>query len=307
MPSNSRRSFLQASGMAGIGALAGCIGSITGGDGGPLTIGAPVPLSGPLDLLGQETRSGHKFGLDYVDNTINDREVEVVVEDTETNPSVGLQKVKKLVEEDQVDLLMGVSSSAVGLGIAPYLKNEVDVPFIISQVWTTDARENSKYCNRDWFFSWASARQGGLANAKFIYNHLESHEEGSIDTTKAHFIGLDYAAGQSARDNFSRDFGNLGGSMTGETMVPPDETDYSVYMEDLSNADADVITAFLPGPAGVQFMKQSHEYGLKDSKAVVGMVDTASPVSTSAAGASANGIYNTDFYAAETENELVTV
>jgi len=62
------------------------------------------------------------MGLDYATggkNEINGRKIEVLKEDTETNPQVAKQKALKLLDEKKVHFLVGSTSSADTLAIQP--------------------------------------------------------------------------------------------------------------------------------------------------------------------------------------------
>src|SRR5690625_254268 len=85
-------------------------------------IGVLASLTGALEAYGKQTRQGFELGLEYAtDGTMEvaGKEIEVVFEDTETKPEVAVQKATKLLEDDDVDFLVGSSDSGDTLAVLP--------------------------------------------------------------------------------------------------------------------------------------------------------------------------------------------
>ena len=62
--------------------------------------------------------------FDSVNWTIAGRKIELIKEDDQFNPQIGLQKAKKLVESDKVDLIVGIQASNVALAVLNYMKQQ---------------------------------------------------------------------------------------------------------------------------------------------------------------------------------------
>lgn len=144
-----RRSFLKSGGAAaGVGLFAGCArlggddsgngdggdgtggngsGNDTGGggDGGggsdeAITIGALEPLSGNFTPWGETHRAGLEFAVQEVnaDGGVLDRELELVVEDTESDASEADSIFRRLAEQEGIVAATGPVSSDVGIRTA---------------------------------------------------------------------------------------------------------------------------------------------------------------------------------------------
>ena len=299
----SRRSALKSAGVIGATTLAGCVGGIGGGgSGGPIKIGSVLPLSGPLALVGQEDQRGTKVAGEHLGSEVLGEDLEIVYRDSETNPQTALQATRELVEQEDVDALAGVASSASGIGVIPYLKNEAQVPHTFAQVGTPTAREQDQYCTKYAFYPWASMRQQALPHVEFIANELSNHVD--ADTSKLHFIGLDYEAGQTGRDMVSELFGEVGGEVVGATMVPQGETDLAPYLTEVENSEADVVSGFMPGQAAVQIINQANEFGLKEEKTMCLLGDTSSPLPLASTGDAATGWYGVHWYDEDRDAEM---
>ena len=87
---------------------------------GTIKIGVLASLTGALESYGKQTQRGFELGLEYAtDGTMEvaGKKIEVVFEDTETKPEVAVQKATKLLEDDEVDFLVGSSSSGDTLAV----------------------------------------------------------------------------------------------------------------------------------------------------------------------------------------------
>ncbi len=95
-----RRRFLSTTGAIGAGALfGGHAPAILAQSKAPLRIGLLNSFSKVFAALGQANQNGMQLYFDQIGNTIAGRKIEIVREDDEINPQVGLTKMKKLVEQ----------------------------------------------------------------------------------------------------------------------------------------------------------------------------------------------------------------
>lgn len=102
-----RRTLLKASGVAATGLIAGCSG--TGGGDGTISIGATLPLSGPFSDTGVYVRDGYRQWEEDVNENggLLGQEVNLTIEDDQSNPSQGVSLMQRLINEQGVDLLLG--------------------------------------------------------------------------------------------------------------------------------------------------------------------------------------------------------
>ena len=156
MPDIGRREILEKSSKATVGAglagLAGCIGSDGGGDGGdgggdggdgggdggdgggggssgPVTIGAAISKSGQLAANGKAFSDGYNAFVRWL-NEENDglnvggeqREVELIEYDDESNCETAVRLVTRLIEQDNADIILGPYSSGCVYATVPAVK-----------------------------------------------------------------------------------------------------------------------------------------------------------------------------------------
>ena len=93
-------------------ALAG-LGTVALAQSGPIRIGVVTPLTGTYAGIGEQV----KWGLNLAAKEINasggvmGRQIELIYEDEEANPSVAVQKAEKLFQTSKVDFLTGTVNS----------------------------------------------------------------------------------------------------------------------------------------------------------------------------------------------------
>ena len=98
---------------------------------GPIKIGMPVALTGPLGTVGQQTKRGAEFWakLQNAKGGILGRPIELLIEDTAGNPANCVRKAQEMVERRDCRLITGITLSSEALAVVPKL-GEWDSIFI---------------------------------------------------------------------------------------------------------------------------------------------------------------------------------
>ena len=220
----------------------------------PLKIGVILPLSGGFAQSGQEVLVGMKIYLDSINNEVAGRKIELVVEDEQGKPDVGLNKARKLVENDHVQMLTGFVSSAVALAVNEYARDK-KVPMIING----DAGANELTI------------PGPLANPTLVRFSQNGRTPAAVAADfawkkgwkKVSVMASDYAGGFDTISGFAQAFCKLGGTIVQEQYPPLSTNDYGPYITNLKR-DSDGLATFLAGGGGLRFAKQFNEVGLKE-------------------------------------------
>jgi len=134
----------------------------------PIRVGILEPLTGGTSASGRGALYGFQVAAQQINEAggILGRQVVLIAEDTEGNPEKGVSAATKLITVDNVDVLMGVISSAVVMGVAE-VAADYQVPFISTNPTTSaftelvsDDYERYKYLFRtqwnvtQWMFAW---------------------------------------------------------------------------------------------------------------------------------------------------------
>ncbi len=212
-------------------------------------IGFVSTFSGPTAAIGNDMRNAFELGLDHLGRKLGGLPVEVVYEDDQQKPEVGVQKTRKLIESDKVDFISGYIWSNVLLAS---LKTLVD-----SKTMTVDANAG------------ASPLSGALCSPYVFsvsWNNDQTPEAMGLYMNQkgvktAFLIGPNYAAGKDMLAGLKLTYK---GQIVGEEYTRwPDQLDFSAELSKARAAKPDAIYVFYPGGAGVQFITQYVQAGLK--------------------------------------------
>src|SRR5438270_13888769 len=96
----------------------------------PVKIGFVSTFSGPTAVIGNDMRNSFELALDHLGRKMAGKPVEVIYEDDQQKPEVGVQKTQKLVESDKVDFVIGyIWSNVLLASLKPVIDSQT---FLIS-------------------------------------------------------------------------------------------------------------------------------------------------------------------------------
>ncbi|PZA07676.1 MULTISPECIES: ABC transporter substrate-binding protein [unclassified Meiothermus] len=215
-----------------------------------LRIGVVLSYSGPYARLGQEITRGMELYLDKVGYQAGGRRIQLLKEDEEADPAVAVRKVRKLVEQDRVNLLAGIVLSSSAYAVRDYV-HERQVPLIVANAAANGiTRERrSPYIFRTSISAWQQHYPMGPWVARNVGK-------------KAFLLALDYAFGKEATAAFKEGFQQAGGEVVAELYTPLGSTDYSAVISRIASARPEVVHAVLSGSDAVIFLRQFAQFGL---------------------------------------------
>jgi branched-chain amino acid transport system substrate-binding protein len=212
-------------------------------------IGFVNTFSGPNAVLGADMRNAFELALDHLGRKMGGLPVEVIYEDDQQKPEVGKQKTEKLIQSDHVDFIVGYIWSNVLLAS---LKPAVDSKTFLISANAGPSQVAGELCS-PYFFStsWQNdqtpAAVGRYMNQKGVKN--------------VYLVGPNYAAG---KDMLAGAKGTFAGKIVGEDYTRwPDQLDFSGELSKVRAAKPDAVFVFYPGAAGIQFLNQYIQAGLK--------------------------------------------
>lgn len=245
----------------------------------PIKVGVLAPLSGVFSSLGSHKVEGIKLFFDGVQMKAGGRPVQLIVEDTEGKPQEGLRQARKLVESDQVDLLLGVLSSAVGTAMKDYVGRA-------KKVWVTtgaaaDGIFKKKNRNPYAFRSSLSTWQGNNPMGTWL---------ASQNIKRVLLTGPDYSMGHEAVDAFRGSFEVAGPKIETAIFAPLNTTDYAPFLTEIKRKEPEVVYASYAGSDAVRFVQQYAAFGLSKSIPLTGYGYISEEDVIEAAGAASKGI-----------------
>jgi branched-chain amino acid transport system substrate-binding protein len=211
------------------------------------TIGFMAPLSGPQALVGQDQLDGFMLALEQRGGKLGGAATTVVKEDDQLKPEVGQQAVRKLIDKDKVDAIVGLSFSNVLMGSLPRLA-ESGVVAIATNAGPSPVA--GALCKAN-LFSMAWQNDGAAeAMGKF------AQDKG---LKRVYLMAPNYQAGKDMLAGFRRFYK---GQVVDETYTQINQPDYSAEIAQVQAAQPDAVFVFYPGGMGINFVKQMKQAGL---------------------------------------------
>jgi len=214
-----------------------------------IKIGFVSTFSGPTAVIGNDMRNSFELALDHLGRKMDGKPVEVIYEDDQQKPDVGKQKTEKLVQSDKVDFIAGYIWSNVLLAS---LKTAVDSQTFLISANAGPSQLAGELCS-PYVFS-TSWQNDQTPQAMGVYMNQKG-------VKSVFLIGPNYAAGKDMLAGVKSTFK---GEVVGEEYtVWPSQLDFSAELTKARNSKAESIFVFYPGAAGVQFLNQYVQAGLK--------------------------------------------
>jgi len=232
-----------------------------------IKIGTLLPYSGVYTILGEEITNAMELAFNEENNEVLGKKIEIIRGDTEVKPNIALQKGRKLISSDKVDILVGPVSSSVALAIRDLVvqtKTPLIIPNAGANVLTRE--KCSKYITRISFSNYQVNAPMGTWLAK---SGIKS----------AFLLAPDYAAGKEQMTAFREKFEAAGGKILGEEYTPFRKTkDFGPYLARIKGSGADAVYVFYAGGEAINFIKQADSFGLGDVMKITGAGWTTSPL-----------------------------
>ena len=215
----------------------------------PVKIGFVSTFSGPTAVIGNDMRNSLELALDHLGRKMAGKPVEVIYEDDQQKPEVGVQKSQKLVESDKVDFVIGYIWSNVLLAS---LKPVVDSQTFLISANAGPSQIAGEQCSPFFFStSWQNDQTPQAMGTYMTQKGVKT----------AFLIGPNYAAGKDMLTGVRTTFK---GQVIGEELTKwPDQLDFSTELSKVRAARPEAVFVFYPGAAGVQFLTQYAQSGLK--------------------------------------------
>lgn len=235
--------------------LVGCSGGASGGDGGggggdTIKIGVLATDTGNLAFGMDEAKAAIGVAMEARGGTteggeIAGKQVEFVYAGTDGTTASAQTQVKKLVENDGVDIVFGPTSGDEGETVVQYAKGVPEVTFVNGAAspvgMTLEGVEN--------FYRYMGDSVMWMAGVgDYAYNDL--------GYKKMYLLAEDYSFPYDNAGGFFSEFCSAGGEINGASWVPVGNTDYATIISQIP-ADADAIYVGLGGADAASFLSQA--------------------------------------------------
>lgn len=101
------------------------IGTISSNAAETFKVGVLIPITGTQAVMSEDLITGFKLAQEEINAAggVLGKQVQLIIEDTETRPAPGMDAARKLIEVDKVTVISGGFSSGVALPIAKYCQD----------------------------------------------------------------------------------------------------------------------------------------------------------------------------------------
>lgn len=220
----------------------------------PILLGHLVPLTGFLGTLGQYAVNGLKLAVNQINAAggVAGRKIDLISEDS-INPETASAKAQRMIERDNVDVLLGEISSASALAIAEVATRNKKL-FIATGPRSDVLR--AERCSRYMFCT-------DIPNAVMV-NAVGTalKQQGMVEGKKFFTVTSDYVFGHDLLKAAKAFFDENNAELIGDELVPLDATDFSANILKIRQARPDIVCLNLGGNQVTNFLKQYAEFGL---------------------------------------------
>jgi branched-chain amino acid transport system substrate-binding protein len=217
-----------------------------------IKVGVLLPISGIYATLSADFLDGMRLYLGGVQNQAGGRIIELIVEDDENKPDMAQQKARKLVEQDEVAMVVGVPNSGTLLSLRDYFHNSQKLLFPVAGATQICRELRSPYIWNTAYTVWMNATPAGRWAAQNMGR-------------RAAISVPDYSAGQEFAAAFSSAFEAGGGEVVIlQKTNYPNMGDAAPIVAELAESGADFLYAFYFGSGAVTFFNAYNEFGLRE-------------------------------------------
>ena len=198
----------------------------------PIKIGQLSDLTSTFTPWGVQVRDGMALAAQEINEAggVAGRMIEIIVQDTENDGDIGVDRFERLVEEGVV-AIGGVLSSGVGAQVAPTAEQLQTPVFMVKSgteaIFTADSRYTFRTC---------------LPSAPMVAGPILQYAQ-EQGFTKVGAIVADYPWGHALQSAVENTFGGSDVEYTIEVAPVPPNTDFTPFVRAMSEFDAEMIVA----------------------------------------------------------------
>ena len=217
----------------------------------PIKIGHLRSLTGPTANTNAQMLKGLELAFELVDFEVAGRKVEIIVEDAAAKPDIAVDKARKLIEKDKVDMIVGPTMGHLQMAISTYMNKVGHKP----DLHTNPSPYGVIAQKHQWTLQvGGTSLQIPSCGGRYAFEKL--------GVKKIIVIAEDTAPGHDYVGGFLKGFKKAGGQVVQEQWTPLGCSDYAPYFAAAKKADACVV--WTSGGDSIKFLNQYYEFGMWD-------------------------------------------
>lgn len=263
---------------------------------GTVKVGFLSPVTGTVAAAGTEMREGWDLYWEQHENKAGGLTIQTVYEDDAGNPDTALSKAKRLIDDENVQVMVGPLLANTALAVSDYVTGH-GIPSLQPVTAADDLTQRKA--------NPLMIRSGAYAGSQMNFPGGQwAHDEGYRTAVT---LCPDYAFGWESCGGFVKAFVAAGGTIVKQLWFPLGTSDFSTYVNQLGSAGADMAYVAVAGGAdGPRFIKTYSDFGLTDSLPMLANCCMTDQAILRDAGAAAEGILSVSYYAEGRESTAMT-
>jgi branched-chain amino acid transport system substrate-binding protein len=219
-----------------------------------IKIGAFFALSGPASSIGTPTKLVAQMVVDRINKEggINGRPLELIIGDTEGDPTKALMVAKRLVEKDKVTALIGPTRTGTGMAVKPYIEDKAKIPILMT-IGGDPVIAGGKFGPYHWTFK--TPQRTSTAVHK-VYAYLKSQ-----NLLKVGLITASDAFGKDGLEWLEKLAPEYGLEIVAQESFAPTDPDMTTQLVKIRDSKPQAIICWTIGPAGAKVAKNVKQLG----------------------------------------------
>src|ERR671935_2318089 len=216
---------------------------------GPIRVGVIADQTGPLSVIGMAMANVARMVVGDINakGGLLGRQVELHLEDGATDDAVAAAVARKLVEQDQVDVVLGGVFSSTRQAIKGSAVTEGETLYIYPEQYEGQESDPLIFCTGPvpaqqvdplipWLMQQTGAKKFALPSADYIWPRVLNEKVRQVVAAN-------------------------GGEIVEEDYYPLDHTDYAETVDKIMSSGAEVVFNTIVPPGVVPFFQQLHDAG----------------------------------------------
>jgi len=214
---------------------------------GTVKIGVIQPTSDDLQYYGQQALWGFYSGLAYKGDTdpiesgstgtytatVGDVDYELVVRDTQFAADQAQSLATDLVQNEEVDMLFGGTSSGAANRVINTVVKQAQVPYMVGPAASADITASAETCGNLVFRASENTAMDARSGGKYVAEET--------DVSSVYLFGADYSFGRAVVDNYREVLEQEGVEILDTKFVPQGYSEWEGLLDNAQEAGAEGI------------------------------------------------------------------
>jgi branched-chain amino acid transport system substrate-binding protein len=222
----------------------------------PIKIGAFYSLSGPAAAIGTPTKLVTQMVVEKINKEggINGRPIELVLGDTESDPTKAVMVIKKFINVDKVAAIIGPDRTDLGMSVKKLIE-EAEIPTFMTVGGDPVIMGGGPLGTFKWVFK--SPQRSSTAVEK-VYQYLQKK-----NLKKIALITASDGFGKDGKGWLEKLAAKHGVAIVADESFNPKDTDMTSQLTKIKAANPEAIICWTIGPAGAIVAKNLKQLNIK--------------------------------------------